>query len=125
MENSINQKRYQKKESSLTSNRKFSMTIWPRMASLTKCLFSMHGFSRRTATITFSIFAVAFVATFLSFSIFVPINSSDATTVSTNVAYTGYLINVKSSDITIDMEASPSGQVAYARDTIVTNTNAP
>ncbi|MBQ3309513.1 hypothetical protein IJG78_02450, partial [Candidatus Saccharibacteria bacterium] len=74
---------------------------------------------------TFSIFAVAFVATFLSFSIFVPINSSDAATVSTNVAYTGYLINVKSSDITIDMEASPSGQVAYARDTIVTNTNAP
>ncbi|MBQ3309514.1 hypothetical protein IJG78_02455, partial [Candidatus Saccharibacteria bacterium] len=65
--------------------------------------------SHRNITLTFSIFFVAFVVTFLSFSIFAPVNSSDAATVTTNLSAGGYYINITSNDVVLDVTTTVSG----------------
>ncbi|MBQ3309482.1 hypothetical protein IJG78_02285, partial [Candidatus Saccharibacteria bacterium] len=79
------------------------------MSGLSKRLFRAHSFSRRTASIVFSVFAVAFVVSFLAFSIFAPVNSSDAATVTTNLSAGGYYINITSNDVVLDVTTTVSG----------------
>ncbi|MBQ3309420.1 hypothetical protein IJG78_01955, partial [Candidatus Saccharibacteria bacterium] len=81
--------------------------------------------NHRNITLTFSIFFIAFVVTFLSFSIFTPISSSDAATVTANIESSGYKITVKSSDVAMNLTTTPTGATTFAKDTIITNTNSP
>lgn len=79
----------------------------------------------KAVTLGLSFFLAAFVISVLASSIFTPINSSDATTVTTNIGKSDYYISIDSNDVTLDLSSSVTGAYAIASDTITTKTNAP
>ena len=93
--------------------------------------FSYHTLSKITSNKSFaygfSIFAIAFLVSVLSFSILAPIDSSNAApaTVTANIEAAGYYIGMTFHDVEMNMTATVTGAYAIAYDTITTKTNAP
>ena len=82
--------------------------------------------SRKSFAYAFSVFAIAFVASVVSFSILAPIDSSNATnTVTANIAASGYYIGITSHDVDMNTSSTFAGSYGVAYDTITTKTNAP
>ncbi len=72
-----------------------------------------------------AVFAVAFLAAFISSSMCAPVTDSNAQTIATVVDNSGYYVSIESSDIAINLIATPTGATAIASDTILTKTNSP
>ena len=74
----------------------------------------------------FTLGLFSFLSAYVVASIFTPVKNSDASTVTITNSLTGYYVSITSADnIPIDVEASPMGQLAAAKDTINVNTNSP
>ena len=82
--------------------------------------------SRKSFAYAFSVFAIAFVASILSFSILAPADSSNAlNTVTANIVANDYYLSVTSHDVDMELSSLPVGSYGQAYDTITTKTNAP
>ncbi|MBR5621001.1 hypothetical protein IKW75_00755 [Candidatus Saccharibacteria bacterium] len=79
----------------------------------------------RSIGISATIFAVAFLAAFVSSSLCARVSDSDARTVATVVDNSGYYVSIESDDIAMNLIATPTGAATVASDTIVTKTNSP
>ncbi len=71
------------------------------------------------------VFFVAFLSAFISGSFCAPVTDSDARTVTTVIDNSGYYVSIDSSDIAMNLIATPTGATAIASDTILTKTNSP
>ena len=90
-------------------------------------IFSDNEFTHKAQTV--GAYSAAFLAAFLvalvSASTFTPVDNSEAAdTVNVNYKGTGYYINMATSgNVNMDLEATPDGAVAVAKDTVNVKTN--
>ncbi|MBR2589245.1 hypothetical protein IKE84_02815 [Candidatus Saccharibacteria bacterium] len=86
---------------------------------------SINGYQRWAVSIIV-VFLMAFTTAFVASSVFAPQNITNADTLYFNFTGSDYTTSVKSADnVVINMEATPSGNVAIAHDTVTTITNNP
>ena len=91
----------------------------------TKPGLRLHKFSP-TPYRYFALASGAFVFAFLVASLLAPVQISDAQEVTLTNNSTGYYVTVTSADnVNLEVDASPSGQLAVAKDTINVKTNVP
>ena len=74
----------------------------------------------------FALGSAVFVFTFLAASVFMPVKTSGAEEVTVTNRATGYYVTVSSGDnVNLDVDSTPTGALAAAKDTVNVKTNAP